>query len=132
MREDISSKGSSMNMAESQNDNSPINSKQADHNTVDDLKVDGGACANNLLMQFQADISGIEVKRPKQIETTGIGAAYLAGLYTGFWKDKAGLARHQQLDRTFAPSMEEEKSQKLLKGWKNAVRCALCLGDDVL
>ena len=91
--------------------------------SIDDLNVDGGACANNYLLQFQANISGVEVIRPKLIETTGIGAAYLAGLYTGFWKDKDELKTHMGIDKTFKPSMDSEKVNELLAGWNKAVKC---------
>ncbi len=87
------------------------------------LKVDGGACANNFLMQFQADILGCEVKRPQCIETTSLGAAYLAGLATGFWKNKEDVIENWQVDRTFLPDMKEEKKGVLLSGWKKAVGC---------
>jgi len=84
------------------------------------LKVDGGACANNLLMQFQSDILDTKVVRPKVIETTALGAAYLAGLAIGFYqKDK--LANNEQINACFEPKMKAEKREKLLKGWKKAV-----------
>lgn len=89
------------------------------------LKVDGGACANNFLMQFQADILGVPVDRPQVIETTALGAAYLAGLATGFWKDKDEIAANWNVDRQFKPSMDEEKKEKLYKGWKKAVERSL-------
>lgn len=85
------------------------------------LKVDGGAVTNNLLMQFQADILGTRVDRPQIIETTALGAAYLAGLAVGFWASKEDLASHWLLDRSFEPDMEEEKRAKLYKGWLKAV-----------
>ena len=85
------------------------------------LRVDGGAVANNLLMQFQADILGTRVDRPEIIETTALGAAYLAGLAVGFWSSKEELASRWRLDRHFKPEMEEEKSAKLYKGWLKAV-----------
>lgn len=91
--------------------------------SIDDLNVDGGACANNYLVQFQSDISKIKVVRPKLIETTGIGAAYLAGLYTGFWKDKDELKTHMGIDQMFKPSMDSEKVNELLAGWNKAVKC---------
>ncbi len=94
------------------------------------LKVDGGASANNMLMKFQADISGAAVHRPKCIETTALGAAYLAGLAVGYWKDKDEIRKNWNLGRSFEPAMEEETRQKLLKGWKRAVRCALAWADD--
>ena len=86
------------------------------------LKVDGGAVANNLLMQFQADILGVPVERPKVIETTALGAAYLAGLAVGFWSSKEELAERWQLDRRFEAEMEEERKNKLYKGWQRAVK----------
>ncbi len=94
------------------------------------LKVDGGASANDFLMRFQADIVNTRVERPKCIETTALGAAYLAGLATGYWRDKEEVRENWQLDRTFEASMEEEKRVKLLKGWKRAVRCALAWAQD--
>ncbi|MBD5551800.1 MAG: glycerol kinase GlpK [Lachnospiraceae bacterium] len=89
------------------------------------LKVDGGASANDFLMEFQADILDTRVDRPKCIETTALGAAYLAGLATGYWKDKAEIKENWQNGRSFMPSMEDEKRKSLLKGWKKAVACAL-------
>lgn len=86
------------------------------------LKVDGGAVANNLLMQFQADILGVPVERPKVIETTALGAAYLAGLAVGFWNSKEELASRWQLDKRFESNMEEAKKEKLYQGWKKAVK----------
>lgn len=91
--------------------------------SIDDLNVDGGACANNYLLQFQADISKIKVVRPKLIETTGIGAAYLAGLYTGFWKDKDELKTHMGIDKEFSPGMSDEAVADKIKGWNKAVKC---------
>lgn len=91
--------------------------------SIDDLNVDGGACANNYLLQFQADISKIKVVRPKLIETTGIGAAYLAGLYTGFWKDKDELKTHMGIDKTFTPSMSDNVVVEKIKGWNKAIKC---------
>ena len=84
------------------------------------LRVDGGAAANNFLMQFQADILATEVERPKVIETTALGAAYLAGLATDFWKLK-DISSAWQIDRAFSPAMEEKKRMKLYKGWQKAV-----------
>ena len=86
------------------------------------LKVDGGASANNMLMQFQADINNTIVHRPKCIETTALGAAYLAGLATGYWKSKDEIKENWQLGRAFESEMDEEKRNQLLKGWKRAVR----------
>ena len=89
------------------------------------LKVDGGASANNFLMQFQADIMDTFVRRPHCIETTALGAAYLAGLATGYYESKDEIRKNWQLGRLFEPDMEGEKREKKLKGWKRAVKCAL-------
>lgn len=97
---------------------------------LQELKVDGGASANNFLMQFQADIIGQTVHRPSCIETTALGAAYLAGLAVGYWKDREEICANWQLDRTFEASMEEEKRAKLLKGWEKAVKCALSWAEE--
>ena len=94
------------------------------------LRVDGGASANNLLMQFQADILNCKVLRPECIETTALGAAYLAGLATGFWKDLDDVRTNRALGRQFVPAMETDIRKKRLKGWKRAVRCALAWADD--
>jgi glycerol kinase len=85
------------------------------------LKVDGGACANNFLMQFQADILGVQVDRPEIIETTALGAAYLAGLAVGYWKDKEDVRRNWALSKSFTSNMEEERRAELLKGWHKAI-----------
>lgn len=98
--------------------------------TVRDLKVDGGASANNFLMKFQSDLLSATVRRPKCIETTALGAAYLAGLAVGYWKDEDEIRENWQLGRTFEPSMEEDTRRDLLKGWKRAVRCSLAYADD--
>jgi len=87
-----------------------------------ELKVDGGAAKNNFLMQFQADILNKKVKRPKNVETTAIGAAYLAGLATGYWDNKESIT--QEMDKTFKPDMDKEERKNLLKKWKKAVRLA--------
>ena len=94
------------------------------------LKVDGGASANNMLMKFQADIAGIRAERPKCIETTALGAAYLAGLAVGYWSSKDEIRKNWNLGRTFEPTMEETERAKLLKGWHRAVRCALAWSQD--
>jgi glycerol kinase len=90
-----------------------------------ELRVDGGACANNFLMQFQADILGIPVERPEIIETTALGAAYLAGLAVGFWKDQSMVAERRQVNRRFIPSMNEDKRKELYDNWKKAVKRAM-------
>ena len=88
------------------------------------LKVDGGACANDFLMQFQADILNVQVARPECIETTALGAAYLAGLCVGVWKNQEDVCENWALQRTFCPEMAQEYREELLKGWKRAVRCS--------
>ncbi|MBW9157197.1 glycerol kinase GlpK [Clostridium tagluense] len=90
--------------------------------TLKALKVDGGACANNFLMQFQSDILGVQVDRPEVIETTALGAAYLAGLAVGYWKSKGEVAENWAISRTFTPNMTVEKREDLLKGWHTAVK----------
>ena len=94
------------------------------------LKVDGGASANNFLMQFQSDILNAVVDRPSCIETTALGAAYLAGLATGYYKDKEEIKNNWQLGKTFVPDIEKSKRDDLLKGWKKAVKCALIWADE--
>ncbi|WP_432748818.1 glycerol kinase GlpK [Pectinatus frisingensis] len=86
------------------------------------LKVDGGAVANNLMMQFQSDLLGVPVDRPKVVETTALGASYLAGLAVGFWKNKEELVKNWQLDRRFEPDMSEDTRKELYLGWLKAVR----------
>ncbi|HNR33318.1 MAG TPA: FGGY-family carbohydrate kinase, partial [Candidatus Hydrogenedentes bacterium] len=86
------------------------------------LKVDGGACANNLLMQFQADLLGIPVVRGKTIETTALGAAFLAGLAVGFWSGLDELAAIWRLDRAFEPAWDPARREAALAGWADAVR----------
>ena len=85
------------------------------------LKVDGGASANNLLMQMQADISGAPVNRPMCVETTAMGAAYLAGLAVGYWKSKEDVIKNWAIDRTFTPEIPAEEREKKVKMWKKAV-----------
>ena len=88
------------------------------------LKVDGGAVANNLLMQFQADLLGVPVDRPQITETTALGAAYLAGLATGVWASMEELKKSWQLDTRFTPALDKQDADKLYKGWKKAVKHA--------
>lgn len=97
---------------------------------LSELKVDGGASANDFLMQFQADITGHAVHRPNCIETTALGAAYLAGLSVGYWKDKGEICENWQLGNLFDVMMENQTRERLVKGWKRAVRCALAWADD--
>lgn len=85
------------------------------------LKVDGGACANNFLMQFQSDILGKDVLRPQCIETTSLGAAYLAGLAAGYWKSRDDILDNWQIDRVFKPEIDEARKRELLAGWDKAV-----------
>lgn len=94
------------------------------------LKVDGGASANDFLMQFQADIMEACVHRPGCIETTALGAAYLAGLAVGYFRDKEEIRENWQLEKEFVPDMKEEQRKKLLRGWDKAVRCARCWQDE--
>ena len=93
------------------------------------LKVDGGASANNFLMKFQADMLGLSVERPKCIETTALGAAYLAGLATGYYKNRADIVDNWKLGRRFEPTMDLPTRKKLLKGWDVAVKCARRYGE---
>lgn len=93
--------------------------------TLTSLKVDGGACGNNFLMQFQADIINVPVKRPVSIETTALGAAYLAGLATGYWKNKEEVLDNWQVSRIFEPVMKNDSRKELLDGWKKAVIASL-------
>lgn len=88
------------------------------------LRVDGGACANNFLMQFQADLLHENIVRPQCIETTALGAAYLAGMAVGYWKSKEEIKDNWQVSRVFEPNMDEEYRRKLIKGWKKAVKCS--------
>ena len=88
------------------------------------LKVDGGASANNFLMQTQADIIGAPVKRPQCVETTAMGAAYLAGLAVGYWENKEEVINNWTIGRTFTPAIEQEKRETMIKGWNKAVKYA--------
>ena len=92
---------------------------------VAELRVDGGACVNDLLMQFQADLLGIAVVRPAVTETTALGAAYLAGLSSGLYADKDELAAMWRADRTFLPTMSRDRAASLMAGWERAVRQAV-------
>ena len=89
-----------------------------------ELRVDGGATANNLLMQFQADILGVPVVRPQVTETTALGAAYLAGLAVGYWKDQTQMAAQWQVERVFEPSMLADQRDALIADWQRAVERA--------
>ncbi len=94
------------------------------------LKVDGGACANNYLMQTMADLSGLPVMRPCCVETTALGAAYLAGLAVGYWSSTDEVVRNWAVDRTFAPQITEQERAKRIKGWNKAVRCSYHWAED--
>jgi len=95
-----------------------------------ELRVDGGAAENNLLMQFQADMLGVPVLRPEILESTALGAAYLAGLAVGFWSGTSELADHWQLDHRFDASMEKSEVSGLRKGWSRAVARSLAWIED--
>jgi glycerol kinase len=86
-----------------------------------ELRVDGGATTNNLLMQFQADLLGVPVVRPKVLETTALGAAYLAGLALGYWRDTGDVVANWQVDRRFEPAMSRDRAAALTVGWDKAV-----------
>jgi len=92
---------------------------------IPEMRVDGGACVNNLLMQFQADITGIPVIRPQVFETTALGAAFLAGLAVGFWESRDTIANHWQVDRRFEPSMESSQVESLRTCWDKALNRSL-------
>ena len=89
------------------------------------LRVDGGAAANDFLMQFQADLLGVPVFRPDVLETTAWGAATLAGLAVGFWRDRAELSAHARNGRLFTPAMPDEQRRVLYEGWQAAVKRTL-------
>ncbi|HMB71915.1 MAG TPA: FGGY-family carbohydrate kinase, partial [bacterium] len=91
---------------------------------IRELRVDGGAARNDLLMQFQADILGVPVIRPTELETTALGAAYLAGLATGVWKSTAELEAHRAIDRRFDPEMPASRAAELRARWNRAVERA--------
>ena len=97
---------------------------------LDSLRVDGGAVVNNFLMQFQADILGVPMQRPAVTETTALGAAYLAGLATGFWCSQAEIAQQWQLERSFEPKMSADEREALYAGWQRAVERARAWAQD--
>lgn len=97
---------------------------------LNSIKVDGGASANDFLMQFQSDIMDTQVRRPSCIETTALGAAYLAGLATGYYEDKEEIRANWQIGKIFESGMEVSRREELLKGWKKAVRCALVWSEE--
>jgi glycerol kinase len=103
-----------------------VKAMEADVNVkLKSIRVDGGACANNFLLQFQADIVNAEIVRPKVIESTALGAAYLAGLAVGYYKNKEDITQNVAIERTFKPNMSEEIRADLIKGWKEAVKRSL-------
>ncbi|MBK5270677.1 MAG: glycerol kinase, partial [Bacteroidia bacterium] len=97
---------------------------------IKELRVDGGATVNNQLMQFQSDILNSKVVRPKITETTALGAAYLAGLAVGYWKNVEDIQEQWQIDKTFSSMMNEEKRNVLLKGWQRAVKASIAWAED--
>lgn len=102
-----------------------VKAMEADAKTKStELRVDGGATASNLLMQIQSDLFGFKILRPKTLETTALGAAYLAGLAVGYWKNVDEIQKQWIIDREFTPEMEREKVEKLVHYWHKAVKCA--------
>ena len=97
---------------------------------IAELKVDGGACANDFLMQFQSDVLGCEVVRPQCIETTALGAAYLAGLAVGYWSSLEDVKNNWAIEKVFTPAMEDSHRERLLHGWQKAVKCALTWAEE--
>ena len=97
---------------------------------IRELKVDGGACANDFLMQFQSNVLDCDVYRPKCIETTALGAAYLAGLAVGYWSSTDDIKSNWAIDRVFKNEMDNENREKAIKGWHKAVKCALLWAED--
>jgi len=95
--------------------------RAASGQAITELRVDGGASVNDLLMQFQADLLGIPVVRPKVVETTALGAAYLAGLACGVWRGTDELAAQWQVERTFHPTMARERASELMRSWEHAI-----------
>ncbi|MCY9065432.1 glycerol kinase GlpK [Bacillus inaquosorum] len=103
-----------------------LDAMEADSNiSLKTLRVDGGAVKNNFLMQFQGDLLNVPVERPEINETTALGAAYLAGIAVGFWKDRSEIANQWNLDKRFEPELEEEKRNELYTGWQKAVKAAM-------
>jgi glycerol kinase len=92
---------------------------------VSELRVDGGACVNDLLMQFQADLLGIPVVRPQITETTALGAAFLAGLAVGVYRSRAELAAQWRVERRFLPTLPRQRAAELMAQWEHAVRQTL-------
>ncbi len=108
-----------------------LKAMEADSNIIiKELRVDGGATANNLLMQFQSDILQAPVVRPKVYETTALGTAYLAGLAVGYWNSVDDIQKQWQVDKKFMPNVNEEKTKSLLKGWQRAVNASIAWADE--
>ncbi len=105
-------------------------SSEPDTPPIRSLKADGGASKNGFLMQLQSDVLGVAVSRPACVETTALGAAYLAGLAVGYWKDIAEIRENYSVEAVFTPTMEERERKALLDGWHKAVRCAIQSGKD--
>ena len=95
-----------------------------------ELRVDGGATANNLLMQFQSDVLGVPVVRPTVTETTALGAAYMAGLSVGYWSSVDDIRRQWMEEKRFVPAMDNDNAQQLIKGWQRAVKAAIAWTKD--
>jgi len=89
-----------------------------------ELRVDGGAASNNMLMQFQADVLGVPVVRPRVLETTALGAAYLAGLATGVWESREDIARHWKAGKRFEPRMKRDDAARRMHEWSRALERA--------
>lgn len=92
---------------------------------ISEIRVDGGASVSNIMLQIQADMAGAKVNRPKLVETTALGAAYMAGLAVGFWNSLEEIETDREVDRIFIPNVNTEKREKMLKGWHKAVRCSM-------
>ena len=92
---------------------------------ISEIRVDGGASVSNVMLQIQADMSGAKVNRPKLVETTALGAAYMAGLAVGFWSSLEEIETDREVDRIFIPNVNTEKREKMLKGWHKAVKCSM-------
>ena len=90
-----------------------------------EIRVDGGAANNDLLLQFQADLLGVPLVRPKVTETTALGAAYLAGLATGYWANQEEIEANWQVDRRFEPKMSRDEAQTRMRQWRRAVERSL-------
>jgi glycerol kinase len=109
-----------------------LKAMEADLNgRIAELRVDGGAVANNLLMQFQSDILGVDVVRPQITETTALGAAYLAGLAVGYWPDIGAIQNQWKLERRFTPALASGEVQVQLRGWQRAVNASKAWADAV-